>query len=121
MSLLQNSNAISTESAYNINNSLRFRSSASANLSRTPSTTTRRTMTFSFWVKRGSISADNYIINATTDATASSVIYFNNSNSGTLDVFLRDASTNYSLTTTQVFRDPSAWYHIVVAMSENLR
>jgi hypothetical protein len=115
MSLLQNSNAIESGS-YNINNSLRFRSSASANLSRTPSGTTRRIMTFSFWVKRGSVSADNYIINATTDATASSVIYFNNSNSGTLDVFLRDTSTNYSLTTTQVFRDPSAWYHIVVAI-----
>jgi hypothetical protein len=36
MSLLQNSNAIQTAGGYDINNSLRFRSSASAYLSRTP-------------------------------------------------------------------------------------
>ena len=38
MSLLNNSNAISTGGDYNLENSLRFRSSASAYLSRTPTT-----------------------------------------------------------------------------------
>jgi hypothetical protein len=42
MSLLNNSNAISTGGGYNLENSLRFRSSASAYLNRTPATASNR-------------------------------------------------------------------------------
>ena len=42
-------------SGYDITDSLRFRSSASAYLSRTPTTAgNRKTWTYSAWVKRGS-------------------------------------------------------------------
>jgi hypothetical protein len=117
MSLLQNSNAIQTAGGYDINNSLRFRSSASAYLNRTPASAgNRQVMTYSFWVKRGGLAADSNITNATTDASNSATLYFNNSNSGSFDVFLRVGGTNYSVSTTQVFRDPSAWYHIIVAI-----
>ena len=55
MSILANSNAIST-GLYTINNSLRFRSSASAYLNRTPASAgNRKTWTWSGWVKRGTI------------------------------------------------------------------
>jgi hypothetical protein len=116
MSLLQNSNAISA-GGYDINNSLRFRSSASAYLARTPLTAgNRQIMTYSVWVKRGAITGDYNITNATTDANNSATLYFNSSNSQSFDVFLRVSATNYTVRTTQVFRDPSAWYHIVVAI-----
>jgi hypothetical protein len=53
MAILNNSNAIST-GGYDINNSLRFRSSASSYLSRTPASDGNRTKwTWSGWVKRG--------------------------------------------------------------------
>ena len=56
MSLLQNSNAISTGGAYNLESSLRFRDSASSYLSRTPTTVgNRKTWTWSGWVKRGAL------------------------------------------------------------------
>ena len=115
MSLLP-SGAIET-GGYNINNSLRFRSAASAYLLRTPASAgNRQIMTYSFWVKRGAITGDYNLTNATTDASNSATLYFNSSNNQTFDVFLRVGATNYSLTTSQVFRDPSAWYHIVVAI-----
>ena len=56
MSLLQNSNAISTGGAYNLESSLRFRSSAGAYLSRvSTSADSATTYTLSFWMKRGSL------------------------------------------------------------------
>jgi len=60
MSLLQNSNAISA-GGYDINNSLRFRASASAFLNRTfGSTYTDKTKsTVSFWIKRGRLNVTN--------------------------------------------------------------
>jgi hypothetical protein len=104
-------------SGYNISNSLRFRASASAYLNRTPASAgNRQIMTYSFWVKRGAITGDYNITNATTDANNSATLYFNSSNSQSFDVFLKVGGTNYSVTTSQVFRDPSAWYHIVVAI-----
>jgi hypothetical protein len=95
------------------NNSLRFRSGASAYLSRTPTVTSnRQTMTFSFWLKRGILSTAQNIYNATDNVTASSYFYFNSS-----DVLLyTDQVNSTQLTTTQVFRDPAAWYHIVFAI-----
>jgi hypothetical protein len=45
---------------YVIDNSLRFRSSASAYLNRTPATAgNRKTWTWSGWVKRGNLGVDN--------------------------------------------------------------
>ena len=65
MSLLNNSNAISTGGDYNLENSLRFRSSASAYLSRTPTVAgNRKTWTFSCWVKRGLLTGSQVIFSA---------------------------------------------------------
>ena len=98
---------------YNLTKSLRFRSSASASLSRTPaSATNRTTWTWSNWVKRGALGSINIVFEAGSSGTNDTTIYFNTSNQ--LEFFNRISSsvTGY-LVTTQVFRDPSAWYHIV--------
>ena len=61
MAILNNSNAISS-GGYDINNSLRFRQSASAYLLRTPaSASNQKTWTWSAWVKRGLISSTQTI------------------------------------------------------------
>ena len=80
-----------------VKNSLRLRSSASAYLSRT--ITLSATWTLSVWVKRGALGVTSPIFGA-------SVLF--NSN---------DTLTAGTLTTTAVYRDPSAWYHIVVSNS----
>jgi hypothetical protein len=106
-------------SGYNINNSLRLRSSASAYLNRTPaSTTNRRTFTYSFWYKRGEMSTSVQFLwanNASTFQTSISL----SSDSGpasNISITLGNGSAKYQTTTTAVFRDPSAWYHIVIAV-----
>ncbi len=103
-------------SGYNISRSLRFRSSASAYLSRTPaSATNQTTWTWSGWVKRGDLGRENYLFGATTDNynVNWSVCSFNPSNN--LYVQGYASSSQYNVVTTAVFRDVSAWYHIVIA------
>jgi len=115
MAILNNSNAIST-GGYDINNSLRFRSSASAYLNRTPaSTTNQTTWTWSSWVKRGTLSVLQDILSARIDGSNYFRFAFNASDQLTVDTYW-SASQTILLTTTQVFRDPSAWYHIVLSI-----
>ena len=116
MSLLQNSNAIFTGGAYDLTDSLRFRSSASAYLSRTPATAgSRTTWTWSAWVKRGVLGGSRQVLfgcyNGTNNDTGVTELEFDGSNYLVLN--------GYSATwraTSQVFRDPSAWYHIVLSV-----
>jgi hypothetical protein len=99
---------------YKIEESLRFRSSASASLSRTPASAgNRRTWTWSGWVKRGSFGSWQIFFSA-WDGTGGN-------DTTRLDLSFEAAET-ISITggvtvfrnSTQVFRDPAAWYHIVV-------
>jgi hypothetical protein len=93
-----------------VNNSLRFRSSASAYLNRTPTTASnRQTWTWSGWVKRGILgSAQNIFASNGTTNTTFLDIRFTSSDTIQVGVY-----TDIVLVTSQVFRDPSAWYHIV--------
>jgi len=106
-------------SGYNINNSLRLRSSASAYLSRTPASAgNRRTWTLSMWFKLGALpTADNNLYRSSSDAAANQIwVYFNSSNSNALNFGIRISSTNYQLQIAPIHRDPSAWYHLVYAV-----
>jgi hypothetical protein len=111
----------SGESGYNLTRSLRFRRSASAYLSKTfsnpPATGLGRTWTLSKWVKRGALGlAQNLYSSGETLNTAGSVEFnFNSNNTVTLTLTTFGLSVT-QLITTQVFRDPSAWYHIVLAI-----
>jgi len=108
MSLLQNSNAISS-GGYDINNSLRFRSSASAYLSRTFSAS-GTTATFSVWIKRGTLGSYQTIFGWSNLSNTSFGIDLN---LDTLAFYSYSSAFVLNLVTTQVLRDPSAWYHIV--------
>jgi hypothetical protein len=104
-------------SGYNLTNSLRFRSSASAYLSRTPASAgNRQKFTWSGWVKRGGIdSATNYtLFSSGTTATDYDTFRFL---ANSINLELKVASSFVcSLTTTAVYRDPSSWYHIVLSV-----
>ena len=102
---------------YNLTNSLRFRSSASAYLSRTPaSASNRTTWTWSGWVKRGALTSLQMIFSAGTSASSAGLVVLQFSASDTLQFVVDTGTTSYQLNTTQVFRDPSAWYHIVAVL-----
>ena len=102
-----------------VNNSLRFKSSTSSYFNRTPgSASNRQIWTWSGWVKRGMLGSLQYFFSANTNAgtdTDHTDIRF--SSSDTLQ-FVNDtaSSITVNLNTTQVFRDPSAWYHIVFSV-----
>ena len=101
-------------SGYNLTRSLRFRASATAYLNRTPaSASNRTTWTWSGWVKRGQLSATNNIVLFSADnGTNQTFIRFRDTD---ILQFGRYNGTTYDfdLRTTAVYRDPSAFYHIL--------
>ena len=102
--------------AYFLTNSLRFRGSNSAFLSRTPaSTSNQRTFTWSGWVKRGILGSSEaqFIFSARSANSDSGWFSFFFNTNDTLCV--GGWSQNYRITS-QLFRDPSAWYHLVLAV-----
>ena len=106
------SGATSEAAAFQIDRSLRFNDDDSAYLSRTPSTAgNRKTWTWSGWVKRSKLGAIQYFFGAVPTASAFCQFAFNSDD--TLRIQFRDSSANANSTTNAVFRDPSAWYHIV--------
>jgi len=71
---------LSSAGGYNLTNSLRFRSSASAYLSRTLTTPTNsQKFTFSDWIKRGSLASNQFILQAGNSVNDEAQWYFTTS------------------------------------------
>jgi hypothetical protein len=102
----------SASGGYDVTNSLRFNFGSSDYLTRTPSTSgNRKTFTISVWLKRSLLSSGY------------PSIISNNNNGFGFDFsdtnFIRLAigtSSDAYFYTTQLFRDPSAWYHLVAVV-----
>jgi hypothetical protein len=113
----------SGQQGYFLNRSVRLRSSASAYFNRTPVTTTnRRTFTWSGWVKRGAIGGEQTMFGSSdSGASNSSVFVFRFLSANTIRLVQADSAGNVVLQfdTSAVFRDPSAWYHIVLYVDTN--
>ena len=110
MPLILGANSVS---GYTVKNSLRFNSGSSDNLSKTfASNSNRRTFTFSCWFKLCPSSATKIIFGG-SDGTG--YLWFLINSSG--NIYLQNnPSSTISLFSTQLLRDPSAWYHIVLAV-----
>jgi len=96
-----------------IERSLRFNSSDSAYLSRTPASAgNRKTWTWAGWAKRSGIGGELTLFASGTAADDSTFgqIIFSVNNTLTFNAYYTSWRS-----TAQVLRDPSAWYHIVVA------
>src|SRR5210317_2168284 len=117
MPLILGTNSIK-DTGYDVANSLRFDDGSSDYINRTPSGAgNRKTWTFSIWFKRSNISLAQKIFSVTGGGSNNFECYFNtndtlafyhySSNGGVTDSFLG---------TNQVFRDTSAWYHLVLAV-----
>jgi hypothetical protein len=107
----------SASGGYDLTNSLRFNSGSSDYLSRTLSTNgNKRTFTFSCWLKRSSLSAEQRILMAFTGGGAQEWIpQISSANKIKLSGDT-GSGYNFDLDSDAVFRDVSAWYHIVVAV-----
>jgi len=109
-------NASSGLYGFEITNSLRFNDNDSAYLTRTHSSGgDRQTWTWSGWVKRGNIASD-MVLFSTRNSSNDRVMFYIHS-SGTLEdlnLYLNIGGTSTELKTNRVFRDSSAWYHMMV-------
>jgi len=102
--------------ALEISRSLRFNQADTAYLNRTPgSAGNRRTYTLSFWVKKCDISDEGFVFSASSSVGANGRDGVRFENGDNFRVFFNGASSG-DLITTALFRDPSAWYHFVVAV-----
>ena len=107
------SKTASVSGGYQISRSLRFNSADSTFLDRTPASSgNRKTWTWSGWVKKTVVGDGRYpalfgAVNSTRD-----VLRFNGES---LNLFFNN-TTSANLVTTAVYRDVSAWYHVVLAV-----
>jgi len=105
---------------YEIARSLRFNSGDSAYLNRTPASAgNRKTLTYSFWVKRSKIDGASTIrMFSGGPYTAPNYKHFHIRWEYDNLAFLSydNNALQLSVGTTREFRDPSAWYHIVIAI-----
>ena len=118
MPLILGTNSIK-DTGYNVDNSCRFESGDSDNLSRTnvSSVTNQFKWTFSFWVKLSDLSASRdgnpFLLSDFTDSNNRGAIFFESDD--TLRIADRvSGSFTFEYRTNRKFKDTSAWYHIVV-------
>ena len=101
------------DAEYSIDKSLRFNNDSSSYLSRTPASAgNRKTWTWSGWVKLGSNASDDAIFgNYVSSGVGACVIFLKSDGS-----FAVHDWHDWQVKTAAVHRDPSAWYHLLVAM-----
>ena len=101
--------------AYEVANSCRFEDGDSAYMRITPGSaaTSSRKMTASFWCKRGNLGITGRIFNADTGSNQRDSLFFNSDDN--LWLYINNGGDG-NLKTNRVFRDPAAWYHIVLAI-----
>ncbi len=113
------------DTGYDVANSCRFDRASSDGLTRSQSTGNQRTYTVSFWVKRSALGNQEHIVSARYgNQTRYQYIRWNgdsDSKKNCLDIFsgiysTSSTSTSMYFVTNRVFRDMSAWYHIVLAV-----
>jgi hypothetical protein len=102
-------------SLFNLDRSLRFRSSASAFLSRTPASAgNRQKWTWSAWVKRSGLGSEQILFHAYNGSNPVRTVI---AIASTDQISFNIADGGYDIcTTTQVFRDPAAWFHLCVSL-----
>ena len=101
---------------YKISRSVRLRSSASAYFSRTPASAgNRRTWTFSAWVKKTQFTGTAIQLFSAYSDINNGVILFSTSAEGWGFQILSGGASAGILSTSASYRDPAAWYHVVIS------
>jgi len=107
------------DTGFDVANSCRFNDDDSAYMAKTPgSAGNRRKFTISFWVKRGSMGAahKNIFSSGTYGSTQLTQIFFESDDKLHISDYTSGQSLSWKLETNRVFRDPSAWYSIIIAV-----
>ena len=112
MPLILGTNSIK-DTGYNVANSLRFDRGSSTNLTRTPSgASNRKTFTWSLWFKRAHENLESALF--CVGSNPSSSMFMLRFDPDKFNIYGHGSAPNIS--TNALFRDPSAWHHVVVAV-----
>ena len=104
------------DTGFNVDNSCMFNSADSASMQKTAGTPTdNNKWTFSAWIKRSKLGTLQEILYGEANSTNYCTIRFNDTNDR-LTFKNRPGSTTGELVTKRVFRDVSAWLHLVVVL-----
>ena len=100
---------------YEVANSVRYNDDDSPSMYKTPgSSGNRRTWTFSTWFKRGNLSSSQWILDAYGGSNDEFHIYVSSGNAIGIYTIGGGFGNNLSISTNNLVRDVSAWYHLVV-------
>jgi hypothetical protein len=117
MPLILGANSLTGGGGYEVDNSLRFNDGSSDYLSRTQSTGNRKTWTYSVWIKRSQLGTNQNWGITQEDAANNNAMPCSFNTFDKIDWYDYNApSVSGQLSTNRVFRDTSAWYHIVLAV-----
>ena len=97
-------------SGYDVANSLRFNDGSSDYLNRTCGAGSRQTWTLSMWVKRGTLGTDQSLFSTYVHANDEFKINFYDTDKVGMRFY---NGTEFQLEPHRLFRDTSAWYHLV--------
>ena len=108
-------------SGYTIARSVRMRSSATAYFNRTPaSSTSSSKYTLSMWVKLGAIQDEMLFAAGASTTNQTYIRMYGGGSQAILWETDTSSTTNWAVQTNAVYRDPSAWYHLVFAYDSSL-
>jgi len=100
---------------YEVANSVRYNDDDSPSMYKTPgSSGNRRTWTFSTWFKRGNLGSSQWILDAYGGSSDEFHIYISSGNAIGIYTIGGGFGENLSISTNNLVRDVSAWYHLVV-------
>jgi hypothetical protein len=109
------SNTLSA-AGFSVDNSCRFNDGDGAYMHKALSTpTSTKIGTLSTWFKRAQLDQEMNLLGAETDNNSRGYLQLDDGTNGTLHFWWEEGSTVTSLKTNRLFRDVSAWYHVVVA------
>ena len=119
MPIIIPANSAAGGGGYEVTNSARFNPASNDRLTRTPSSDGSRVKwTWSCWAKRGTDNQDLYLFGAYQNSSYNTFLKF--ASGGEIrfaDVY--GGSEQARINTLAKFRDPSAWYHIVVVYDKD--
>ena len=105
---------IAGKKAYEVKRSLRFNDDDSTYLNFTPPGAGSNQMTFSFWFKRANFTAGVLFSSGVTNARGH--IQFDSDK--LMIMPFNSTGANAICRTDMLFRDPSAWYHVVISLNK---
>ena len=104
------------DTGYDVDNSCRFNSGDSAYMHKALGTpTSTKIGTLSTWFKRAKLDQEMNLLGAETDTNSRGYLQLDDGTNGILRFWCEEGGTVTNLITNRLFRDTSAWYHVVVA------